>query len=308
MVKFTENDATFQFYDVCLSSDLGYSVFISLYISLPLYMPAGAHLFVESSFLWKLIPCVWNRINSESTREDASSANDDVPLRFSSNRELLDQLYAMAVGVRDFQVAGAKSKLTQLVGEVKNKRVRIKKETFEKPEKTPKSDKKDPTLKKTSSNEKTSTMTEKKSTVKLAVKKSEMQTPQKSLVMQWITPQFDVTPLAKVSPQSGFAKKPSKLKSSAEDEETRITKKSARKNDARPRAEGQSASKKKARVTAYQQTKNMVNQRIHALSLTHQTLSEAATAEVAAAQVPSLLPKLACFQYEGQWWCLWCHN
>ena len=216
----------------------------------------------------------------------------------------------MAVGVRDFQVAGEKPNLTQLVGEVKNKRVRIKKETFEKPEKKPKSDKKDPTLKKTSPHEKTTTMM-KKSTLKLAVKKSEMQTPQKSLVMQLLTPQFDVTPLAKVSSQSGFAKKPLKVKTSSaktEDEDTRTTKKSARKNDVRPRAEEQSASKKKARVTAYQQSKNMVNQRIQALSLTHQTLSEAATAEVAAAQVPSLLPQLACFQYEGQWWCLWCHK
>ena len=208
----------------------------------------------------------------------------------------------MAVGIRNFQVVGAKPKLTQLVGEVKDKRVRAKKITPEKKaevkkEVTPKL-KKVPSLK------------ERRQTETLLVTQPEPQTSQQGVVLEWISPQVDVTQLAQKSPVGSSVKKAARAKvlkaklPLPENEEALVVKKKIRKVDARGGSEEQFSLKKKARMAG----KNMMNQRLQALSFNQRPLSEAASAEVATAQVPSLLPKMACFQYEGQWWCLWCHN
>ncbi|XP_024383503.1 uncharacterized protein [Physcomitrium patens] len=68
------------------------------------------------------IICTLNESGNE--REEPETAKGD---RSLSNRELLNQLHAVALGIRDFEVLGAQPpKLTQLVGEVMEKRVRAK--------------------------------------------------------------------------------------------------------------------------------------------------------------------------------------
>src|SRR4051794_5399906 len=63
---------------------------------------------------------MYSREEPEITKDDDSAL---------SNRDLLNQLHAVAVGIRDFEVLGAKPKLTELVGEVKDKRVLSKRST-----------------------------------------------------------------------------------------------------------------------------------------------------------------------------------
>ncbi|KAG0593201.1 hypothetical protein KC19_1G311100 [Ceratodon purpureus] len=68
-------------------------------------------------------PTVKQNESGEGGEEPEIGKDNDSAL---SNRDLLSQLQAVAVGIRDFEVLGAKPKLTELVGEVKDKRVRPK--------------------------------------------------------------------------------------------------------------------------------------------------------------------------------------
>lgn len=198
----------------------------------------------------------------------------------------------MAVGIRNFQVVGAKPKLTQLVGEVKDKRVRAKKLTPEKKaevkkEVTPKL-KRAPSLK------------ERRQTETLLVNQPEPQTSHQGVVLECISPQVDVTQSTQKSPGVSSVKKAARAKvlkaklPLPENEEPLVVKKKTRNADARGGLEEQLSLKKKARMAG----KNMMNQRLQALSFNQRPLSEAASAEVAIAQVPSF-PKWHVLSMKG---------
>jgi len=235
------------------------------------------------------------------SREEPEHAKDGSAL---SNRELLNRLQAAAVGIRDFE----EPKLTQLLGEVKDKRVRVKKST---PDNSTKSKVKEPPEKKLSTPKKASTNSTSKAILKAAskvrkgiiVKESNAREKlafsdtylEKAFGLSNISPSTE-KPNASISAKKSTnltndkpAKKPLKAK-------TLTTKQPALlstgdvlkpvKKEARPRELGLDSdeklpTKKKVKVSS----KSVINQRIRVLPHEKRVLPEAALAEVVAAKV-----------------------
>jgi hypothetical protein len=64
------------------------------------------------------------------TRENPQSENIPIDDGILSNHELLNQLYVVAVGIRDFVVLGARHKLIQLIVEVKDELLLVNTKNF----------------------------------------------------------------------------------------------------------------------------------------------------------------------------------
>lgn len=236
------------------------------------------------------------------SREEPEHAEDDGAL---SNRDLLNQLHAVAVGIRDFE----EPKLTQLLGEVKDKRVRIKKST---PDNTTKSKAKEPSERKLLTPRKASTNSTSKAILKAAskvrkgiiVKESKAREKlafsdtylEKAFGLSNSTPLSD-KPNASISAKKATnatndrsAKKPLKAKTLTTKQPVLLSTggviKPAKK-ETRPRewgwdSEEKLPTKKKAKVSS---AKSIVNQRIRVLPHEKRVLPEASLAEVVASKV-----------------------
>lgn len=235
------------------------------------------------------------------SREEPDHAKDDGVL---SNRDLLNQLQAVAVGIRDFE----EPKLTQLLGEVKDKRVRVKKST---PDNTTKSKAKEPSEKKHSTPKKASTNSISKAILKAASKvrtgiivKESKAREKLAFSDTYLEKAFGLSNITHVSERPNAIISAKKSTSATNDRPAKkllkakilTTKQPAllsggdaikpAKKEVRPRELGWDSdeklpTKKKAKVSA----KSTVNQRIRVLPHEKRVLPEAALAEVVAAKV-----------------------
>lgn len=229
------------------------------------------------------------------SREEPDHAKDDCLL---SNRELLFRLQAAAVGIRDFE----ELKLTQLIGEVKDKRVRVKKSTSNN---STKSKAKELSEKKISISKKASTskaILKAASRVRNGIIVKESKAREKLAFSDtYLEKTFGLSNIAQVSEKSyvnATAKKSTSAISDRPAQKSLTAKilatkqsthlstgdaiKSAKKDVRSRESEYEKLpTKKKAKVSA----KNIVNQRIRVLPSEKRVLPEAARAEVVAAKV-----------------------
>ncbi|KAH8949440.1 hypothetical protein BDL97_10G032300 [Sphagnum fallax] len=191
---------------------------------------------------------------------------------YYSNRELLYQLFDMAVGIRNFKVQEAKTMIAELVGEVKKrrshtKRTVIKRSSAEPPELHAIADK-------TTANVliASATVVEKAKTL--------VETPIRKLQIKAPLHQMTQNQLTSAAVTSDGVRK---------DKEITLEKKQARNaqeiraNRQRPISEEQLTGRKKAKLVV-QQSKTVLNEKIHALFLNRHLFSETASSEVTAAQ------------------------
>jgi hypothetical protein len=236
------------------------------------------------------------------SREEPDHAKDDGVL---SNRDLLNQLQAAAVGIRDFE----EPKLTQLLGEVKDKRVRVKKST---PDNNTKSKAKEPSEKKLSTPKKASTNSLSKAILKAASKvrsgiivKESKAREKLAFSDTYLEKAFGLSNITPVSERSNAIISAKKSLSATNDRPAKKPLKAKiltstklpallsggdtitpAKKEVRPRELGWDSdeklpTKKKAKVSA----KSTVNPRIRVLPHEKRVLPEAALAEVVAAKV-----------------------
>lgn len=225
-----------------------------------------------------------------------------------SNRELLNQLHAVAVGIRDFEVLVAKPKLTEVVGEVKDKRVSPTKstsgnstkskvkESSEKKLSAPKNSSSKATSKailKAASKVRTGVIVkESKAREKLAFSDSYLKTAFGLSNITRLSEKLNVRISAKKSVSASNenpAKKPLRANTLTTKQPTLLStggelnpaKKEARQRESGWDSEDKLPIKKKAKVSP----KSVVQQRLRVLPHERRVLPEAALAEVVAAKV-----------------------
>jgi hypothetical protein len=89
---------------------------------------SGVHIQIERMFEW-FSSLYQNRIVLENPKAAVPSLSPSYEKHhqpYYSNRELLYQLFDMAVGIRNFKVQEAKTMIAELVGEVKKRRSHTK--------------------------------------------------------------------------------------------------------------------------------------------------------------------------------------
>jgi len=222
-----------------------------------------------------------------------------------SSRDLLNRLQAAAVGIRNFEELN----LTQILGEVKEKRVRVKKSTAENTTKSKAeelSEKKLSTPKKASTNSTSKAILKAASKVRKGIVVKELEARENlAFSDSYLEKAFGLSTTAPVSEKPNASVSAKRSANFTDDRPTRkplkaktlTTKQSAllstgdelkpSKKEARPRELGWDGSdeklltKKKAKVSA----KSIINQRIRVLPHEIRVLPEAALAEVMAAKV-----------------------
>lgn len=224
--------------------------------------------------------------------EEPDNVKDDCVL---SNRDLLFRLQAAAVGIWDFE----ELKLTQLIGEVKDKRVRVKKSTSDNSTKSKAkelSEKKISTYKKASTNSTSKAILKAASRVRNGIIVKESKAREKLAFSDtYLEKTFGLSNIAQVSEKPYVnatgkksisdigdrpAQKSLKAKQStflSSGDATKSAKKDVRSRESEYE---KLPTKKKAKVSA----KNIVNQRIRVLPSEKRVLPEAARAEVVAAK------------------------
>ena len=192
-----------------------------------------------------------------------------------SNRDLLNQLYAVAVGIRDFLVLGARLELTQIVIEVRDELLLVNVKNF-------------------SSDNITKSKTRESSEKKLATpRKAPTSKAKDGPIILDETGERENLPLSgvcldkafKLPKSTGGSGKRSKNSNQSSPCSTggliKSTRKEARQREVGVELGEKLAPKKKARVSE----KSTVKQMIRALALERRVLPEAAVAEVVAAKV-----------------------
>ena len=245
------------------------------------------------------------------SREEPENARDnDCTL---SNRDLLNQLHAVAVGIRDFEVLGANPKLTEVVGEVEDTRVRPKRSTSDNSTKSKAKDlsEKKPLPQKQSSSKATSKAILKAASkvrngviVKESKEREKLAFSDSYLEKAFGLSKSKVSISAKKSTSAtndSIAKNPlgAKILTTAQPTplspggEMKAAKKEARQRESGWDAEDKLPMRKKARVPA----KSTVKQRLRVLPHERRILPEAALAEVVAAKVNFSIFTPVCVYY-----------
>jgi hypothetical protein len=238
------------------------------------------------------------------SREEPENAEDDDGAL--SNRDLLNQLQAVAVGIRDFEALGAESKLTEPLGEVKDARVHLKKSASDSSTKSKAQETRElPTPSKASSKATSKAILKAASKVRNGVIVKESKEREKlAFSDSYLEKQFGLSNTTRLSEKpsvsistkksaipttDGSAKKPLKAKTLTTKQAPPLStvgaitpaKKEARQREPGWVSEEKLPTKKKAKISA----KSTVKQRLRVLPHERRVLPDAALADVVAAKV-----------------------